>query len=388
MTFGTVENTVDYLCVEAFDEILQYASCWNQTEVTSSTTDCHVVQAEMISDLQSRSSQFNAADMRSQWCQILKNTTDCMSGAVDARCGHAPACIMRRMMGRALRGLASLMKCPKLPECSLEPPVTDTRDLSLEKGGQAAPESGPGNNARRCDWETREAGIVLLIVYLAFLLFVNVNAVFGTGLANRSTKNACSPSPCVHGSCFAGTSNNYLCVCDAHFTGQKCDTPICKLLPKIVSKATSLTTVQDCPPGNNWIDFGNSCYLIGDRNISWSDSQTYCQQHGGFLARIDTKAKNDYIKAYLNSYPAAADRNVVYWIGLNDIKTEGVYVWADTNTPATYIDWHPGQPESGADDCVVAAHYFNWEWGDYNCMTTESNQLCEIPKTTGGGVVG
>ncbi|XP_052760804.1 C-type lectin domain family 6 member A-like [Mya arenaria] len=168
-----------------------------------------------------------------------------------------------------------------------------------------------------------------------------------------------------------------------------CNTSLCNTESCSHSSPTTATppipthaSANGCQTGNNWIDFGNSCYLIGARNLNWIDSQSYCNQNGGFLARIDTQAENDYIKAHLKSYPVQAS----YWIGLNKIRTNGV--WTNTNTPAKYTDWAPGQPQSGADDCVVAAHYFGWAWGDYGCHMSNTHQLCEIPKTPSGALIG
>lgn len=52
-----------------FPDILQYASCWNRTEVTVETTQCHVEQSDMITSLQQQSGQMNSTQMREGWCE-------------------------------------------------------------------------------------------------------------------------------------------------------------------------------------------------------------------------------------------------------------------------------------------------------------------------------
>ncbi|KAL4231258.1 hypothetical protein ACF0H5_008839 [Mactra antiquata] len=124
MTFGTIENTIEYLCVEGYDAILEHASCWNQTEVTAETTFCHMDQNRMTADLltQQKSGVLEPTELKDLWCQILDNTTTCMQRAVSTRCGEVPGCIMRTMMTRALKSLAGLMQCTS-PQSSCEVPV-------------------------------------------------------------------------------------------------------------------------------------------------------------------------------------------------------------------------------------------------------------------------
>ena len=68
------------------------------------------------------------------------------------------------------------------------------------------------------------------------------------------------------------------------------------------------------------------------------------------------------------------------YLGLNDLKDNGQYVWA-TGTPASYTNWAPGQPD----------HYMNQEhcaplsdtktstqWNDISCDAPES-YLCQLP---------
>ncbi|XP_052786231.1 neurogenic locus notch homolog protein 2-like [Mya arenaria] len=87
-------------------------------------------------------------------------------------------------------------------------------------------------------------------------LIVNVVVVFASDLEVRlATTNACSPNPCVHGSCFTSASDNYTCVCDGDFTGQNCDTPIYALecyncqnirTPSACNQTQKCTSRQSC----------------------------------------------------------------------------------------------------------------------------------------------
>ncbi|XP_052811618.1 uncharacterized protein LOC128239158 isoform X2 [Mya arenaria] len=189
--------------------------------------------------------------------------------------------------------------------------------------------------------------------------------------------------------------NNVLMFSTGPVCGTKCcNTSLCNTDSCSQNSQTTVTNpvpTHSCPTGNHWIDFGNSCYFIGDRELSWSDSQSYCQQKGGFLARLDSQAKTDHINPILQSLKATVGIQAgSYWIGLNDIHTTGVWVWVDTNTPATYTNWYPGQVlnQNFPESCAVAAHYISWKWQIYGCNNTNVHQLCEIPKATGGHIVG
>ena len=63
------------------------------------------------------------------------------------------------------------------------------------------------------------------------------------------------------------------------------------------------------------------------------------------------------------------------WIGLNDIGTEGTFVWVD-GSESTYRHWSPGQPDNGGsiEDCVHT--YGNPFWNDEGCTETKNCYFC------------
>lgn len=124
MTFGTIEKTIDYLCVEGFKDILSYETCWNKTAVTEGTKRCHDKQNSDIRDL--RLNPGDKSKMKEKWCEILENTTSCVETTIVSNCGEAPACIMRTMLDRALTGLSGLMKCTLPTPCNITDISTNT----------------------------------------------------------------------------------------------------------------------------------------------------------------------------------------------------------------------------------------------------------------------
>jgi hypothetical protein len=55
-----------------------------------------------------------------------------------------------------------------------------------------------------------------------------------------------------------------------------------------------------------------------------------------------------------------------YWIGLKDVKDEGVFVWSVSQTNVSWTNWSPGEPNGGTNEnCVVST--VDARWGDVWC---------------------
>ncbi len=100
----------------------------------------------------------------------------------------------------------------------------------------------------------------------------------------------------------------------------------------------------------------------------------YCSQEGGYLAEIKSKEeqvcgipkwfeKKVFVELNLLKLQEAlgffvpnSDNNW-YWLGLNDIETEGTFVWdhSGTEAEASFNNWSERQPDNGRDieDCAL-----------------------------------
>ncbi len=124
---------------------------------------------------------------------------------------------------------------------------------------------------------------------------------------------------------------------------------------------TGTTQCGSCgsvPP--NTIDMGSfngSHYYCTNSPFQWTNGQAFAASYGGYLASIGTSAENQYL-ANILQLPDA-------FIGLNDLVTEGQFVWAN-NQPLSFTNWAPGQPgnNTGNEDVVTMLSGGQWKTQD------------------------
>ena len=118
------------------------------------------------------------------------------------------------------------------------------------------------------------------------------------------------------------------------------------------------------------ITYGGSCYFGNDQLLSWQGATDFCLEQSANLAYINSEAENDVVT---HVFPSTILRT---WIGLNDIAREGVYVWENDNSPASYTKWASGQPDNGQfrEDCAelllafISVGFTASYWTDRSCF--------------------
>ena len=99
---------------------------------------------------------------------------------------------------------------------------------------------------------------------------------------------------------------------------------------------------------------GHTYWMASSRR--WDDALVYAQLSGGELVTINNAAEQDWL---LRTFGRQS-----FWLGLNDVATEGTWVWSD-GQPVSYTNWASGEPNSGQN--YDAAYFLATDgtWYDY-----------------------
>jgi hypothetical protein len=83
---------------------------------------------------------------------------------------------------------------------------------------------------------------------------------------------------------------------------------------------------------------------------SWTAAEAKAVSLGGHLATVRDADENEFIRASVAGFDGN-DRRV--WLGLNDFKSEGSFVWT-SGEPVVFTNWSGGEPNDfgGAEDAV------------------------------------
>ena len=107
--------------------------------------------------------------------------------------------------------------------------------------------------------------------------------------------------------------------------------------------------------------------------LTWVGADNACKRAGLQLATVQSAAQNALVRT-------AADGNQV-WIGGTDAATEGTWVWSPTNTPMSYTNWAPGEPnDNGGQHCLAV--YDSGKWDDTTCTSFATKFVCQTVLTS------
>ena len=109
--------------------------------------------------------------------------------------------------------------------------------------------------------------------------------------------------------------------------------------------------------------YNGSLYLITSSNLTWEEAQTLAVNLGGNLVTINDEAENTWLNQTFSRFGD-------FWIGLNDVSTEGSHEWA-SGEAVTYTNWASGEPNTASYDHVYMNT--NGQWQDiYSTWTSRA----------------
>ncbi|VDI25364.1 low affinity immunoglobulin epsilon Fc receptor [Mytilus galloprovincialis] len=120
---------------------------------------------------------------------------------------------------------------------------------------------------------------------------------------------------------------------------------------------------------HGWKPYDTSCYLVVSTNKTWSDAQSFCQiTHHAYLAELEMIDENKFLLDLLLTMPSSNKHN--FWLGANDINTEGTFIWSTSNHEFDITDWGPHEPNGHkGENCLDTRIYDDGKlhWNDHSC---------------------
>lgn len=115
-------------------------------------------------------------------------------------------------------------------------------------------------------------------------------------------------------------------------------------------------------------------YLLVKEAKRYTEAEGYCQTRGGHLVMPKDEGANAAIAGYITD----AGLSRVY-IGIHDLKREGVFTYVDHSPMTTFSKWRKGEPNNAYDDEDCAEMVTSGEWTDVACHPT-MYFVCEFDK--------
>ncbi|KAM8737851.1 uncharacterized protein AB9X84_022766 [Acanthopagrus schlegelii] len=163
---------------------------------------------------------------------------------------------------------------------------------------------------------------------------------------------------------------------------------VAKMTEDIASLRYHLPMTRDgciqCPPG--WILRNSMCYYFAFSKIDglkpWPKAREFCQTHGGDLAIIDTKDKENATVTHLLRKLDPEVRQG-FWMGLKNTNVKGIWKWLNGKTlvEGYWMDGEPNTIDREVCVAVYAKENFFMAWNDVRCDAQVLKWICEKAPT-------
>ena len=183
----------------------------------------------------------------------------------------------------------------------------------------------------------------------------------------------CSENPCLHGMCM-DLINSYKCTCETGYHGSNCD-----------------SQTPPCPTSEpNYRIIDSKCYYFEAEYKTYNFAKQNCNTkfpQGKLFEPKSTSSNRKVHKEALSYYPNEPGYPSGYWIGINDKRSEGSWVYDSDGTSVAFsIPWYNGEPNGLTDgggntyqNCLKywsRSERYIGELGDYTCYSLYPS-ICE-----------
>lgn len=127
--------------------------------------------------------------------------------------------------------------------------------------------------------------------------------------------------------------------------------------------------------------YNGVAYYLSNNTFTWPNAFADANSQSGQLATIFSAAENSWVRTAANT----AGFTGTYWLGINDVQTEGVFLGAYGEAPG-YFNWSSGEPNGGTGENYVQV-YNSGLWNDLsgaNSMRYILKKTCITPTLTVG----
>ncbi|KAM6216739.1 low affinity immunoglobulin epsilon Fc receptor [Rhynchocyon petersi] len=127
------------------------------------------------------------------------------------------------------------------------------------------------------------------------------------------------------------------------------------------------TMCNTCP--EKWVNLQRKCYYFGEEALTWLQAKYACEDLHGRLVSIHSLEEQEFLNRHANKEGT--------WTGLQDLDTEGVFVWLDGSS-VDYSNWRQGEPNNQAqgENCVMMLGPLG-HWNDAYCRSPLRGWVCE-----------
>jgi cysteine-rich repeat protein len=194
----------------------------------------------------------------------------------------------------------------------------------------------------------------------------------------RATTEGCDDGNLVNGDGCSSTcvvEGGYTCTNSTPSTPSVC-TANCAATPTWSSYlgGTSLQTTE---------------YYYCTTAVTWTNAQTNCDGVASSWAMVTIAGGTGGYTAAQENAHISGQTSAVSWTGLNDVASEGNFVWeADNSALGAFTNWETGQPNNSpaGSNCVAMLNNGGGTWDDLVCTNTNA-YVCEGPPVCGNGVL-